>query len=226
MVFSLSVAGEYMRKPFTGLKSAATSVALINQCINHTEAIVKESGLEVLWFDEHLQKGRNFAERYKNAVKSCFERGYERVISIGNDAPELTATAIQSASEKLRQNDLVIGPSADGGIYLLGLNKKAFDEDQFLGFPWQQDSLNQAIVLAAASKGQRVSVLEQLIDLDDLESVTCYVSSYPDSGISKLILKFSAGVAEKVTPLPFYIIVLPKVHVATNPFRGPPVVHI
>lgn len=221
MVFSLSEAGEYQRKPFTGLKNAAASVALIKQCIKHTETVVEKSGLEVLWFDEHLQQGNTFAERYKNAVKSCFDLGYERVISIGNDAPDLTSDMLKLAAEKLLTNDLVIGPSQDGGVYLLGLNKQTFNEEEFVNFPWQEDTLNQAILSSAENQNKQVSTLDQLIDLDDAKSVAAYVSLRPDSAISKLIISFTF-VTEQVTPLPRYFFVLPKVHVATVPFRGPP----
>lgn len=221
MVFSLSVAGEYQRKPFSDFGNTVAAVALINECIRHTQTIAEDSGLEVLWFDENHQRGETFAERYKNAIKSCFEAGYERVISIGNDSPDLTAATIQDAAEKLLTHTIVAGPAEDGGVYLLGLNKQAFKEAEFVNLPWQQDSLYEAILETATNQKQTVASLALLIDLDDVGCVSTYAAKNPSSRISHLLSRFNRIVKE-IIPYLLNIIVLPKVHIVTNPFRGPP----
>jgi hypothetical protein len=225
MVFSLSAAKEYQRKSFTGFGNAAASVALINQCIKHTQTIAETSGLEVLWFDESQQQGHTFAERFKNAISSCFEQGYERVISIGNDSPDLTTDTLSFAAEKLLTNDIVIGPAQDGGVYLFGLNKDVFDADEFATLPWQQNTLQEAILANAAQKEQKITCLSQLIDLDDIESIKTYVCQHPNTKISRLFARFAA-ITNDAAPLLPYTIVLPSVHIAINPFRGPPVAFV
>ncbi|MDP5119965.1 MAG: DUF2064 domain-containing protein [Spirosomaceae bacterium] len=223
MVFSLSVAGEYQRKPHSGFRKTAASVAVINQCIKHTQAIANDSEIELLWFSEEQQRGKTFAERYKNAIKFCFDAGYERVVSIGNDSPDLTADIIREAAEKLLTHNIVAGPAEDGGVYLLGLNKATFDENLFVNLPWQQDSLYTAILETAETQNLSVVSLASLIDLDDVQSVNTYISRNPSSKIGWLLSQFNKIVRQKVA-LPFQVVVLPKVHIATNPFRGPPAI--
>lgn len=221
MVFSLSAERELERKPFTGIKNATDSVALINLCIEHTRKIADASGLDVLWFNEHLQHGATFSERYTNAVQECFDAGYSQLISIGNDSPDLTVGAIRSAVISLESKDLVIGPAEDGGVYLLGITKSAFDVRSFSELPWQQESLFQAISDQAQINGQTVQLIEELIDLDDFETVVAFAKRRPESVIGSFVLSLLvASVSE--TPACFHAFFVPGVDQSVHVLRGPP----
>lgn len=92
----------------------------------------------VAWLgDEFLfipQEGDDLGSRMKNAFNNAFNIGSEKVIIIGTDIPELSIVIIKDAFSALNKNDVVIGPSKDGGYYLLGLNKmhsELFDEIEY-----------------------------------------------------------------------------------------------
>ena len=57
------------------------------------------------------------------AFESIFHEQYDKILVIGTDCYELTAAIIQKAFHALDEYDAVIGPSADGGYYLLGMKK-------------------------------------------------------------------------------------------------------
>lgn len=223
LVFSLSVAEESRRKPFHGLRSTSASVALCSRFIQDTRKLAAGTNLEILWSDERQQQGHSFGERFSNAINSCFENGYERVIAIGNDTPDLTAEMVQTAATKLLDTDLVLGPSADGGIYLLGITKKAFAFNGFVSLPWQQDALYDTLVFNATSQGQEVISLEKLADLDNVDSAKAYIRNQSTSKISKLLISLFIISSQSSAYLP-YIITLTKQRMATNLFRGPPVI--
>jgi len=73
------------------------------------------------------QKGRDIGERMKNAIADALSLGYEKAVLVGTDIPELEAETIDTAFTMLDASDAVIGPTEDGGYYLIGM-KQVLDE--------------------------------------------------------------------------------------------------
>lgn len=80
------------------------------------------------------QVGADLGERLKNAFRLYFRKGYQRVVIIGTDAPTLPVSWIQQAFGVLDKEGLVLGPSTDGGYYLVGLGEEV--GALFEGIPW------------------------------------------------------------------------------------------
>lgn len=74
-------------------------------------------------YDKFLQDGTTQAEKLQNAFSHAFGSGYKRVVIICSDCFELSHSHVVDAFESLRDVDTVLGPSADGGLYLLGMRK-------------------------------------------------------------------------------------------------------
>jgi len=75
-------------------------------------------------FQKEIQEGNDLGERMKNAFKSLFTGGYEKIVIIGTDCPDIDETILKDAFVKLENHDIVIGPATDGGYYLLGMKKE------------------------------------------------------------------------------------------------------
>jgi glycosyltransferase A (GT-A) superfamily protein (DUF2064 family) len=172
-VFSLSAKEEVKRKPLFGAKNRATG-QFFDLLINKTSQLVSTIGADVIWFDENKQQGHDFSSRITQAFSDLFAQGYEKVISIGNDSPDLTIAHIETALQQLEENELVLGPSADGGVYLIGIHKSHFNATVFETFPWQQENLFAELVADAHSHKRAVSFLGLLNDLDTAEDVFAY----------------------------------------------------
>lgn len=72
----------------------------------------------------HVQKGSGLGARMQQAFLETFMSGYQRVAIIGTDHPTLPSALISFAFETLEhQKQIVVGPSDDGGFYLLGMNE-------------------------------------------------------------------------------------------------------
>lgn len=69
------------------------------------------------------QRGDNLGERMMNSLRDVFEMGYEEVLLLGTDIPELVKEDIYRAFDVLEKNDICIGPTLDGGYYLIGMKK-------------------------------------------------------------------------------------------------------
>jgi rSAM/selenodomain-associated transferase 1 len=111
------------------------------------------------------QEGKDLGERMKNAFRDCFGKGYQKCIIIGTDCPEISTKDMQLAFDKLSYKDIIIGPAADGGYYLLGLKKET---------PALFESINwsTAEVLSSTThraEGQNLS-FEKLRTLNDIDT--------------------------------------------------------
>jgi glycosyltransferase A (GT-A) superfamily protein (DUF2064 family) len=129
---------------------------------------VKKTELPYFIYDEELQHGSDFGARFTTAIKSVFAKGFDNIITVGNDTPHLTASTILNTSNKLKEGRTVIGPSLDGGVYLLGFHKNRFEAAIFRALPWQKRNLFEKIAISFAQRG----MLHQLPRLADIDSIS------------------------------------------------------
>jgi len=116
-----------------------------------------------------VQKGESLGERMSNAFKQGFKDGYERIVLIGSDLPDITETQINAGLQKLTTNDVVFGPAEDGGYYLVGFSK--FHDFVFQNKPWSQDNLLTETLEELKENRVTFSTLETLNDIDTFEDL-------------------------------------------------------
>lgn len=106
------------------------------------------------------QRGRTFGERLSNAFADARGLGYAHVVAVPIDVPALGAGQLAAAFEKLSANEVVLGPCADGGVYLVG--SRSDTRALFHGVEWQTDRVFLELL---ANAGEAV-VLGPLLDVD------------------------------------------------------------
>ena len=136
LLFSRTAVEESLSKPLAAAHSKAKK-AIATQLIRHARGIAKGSGLPVFIVSGHRQCGGKFGECFAYAFERFFERGFERVISIGNDCPALTSKDIVEAANRLDTAAYVFGPASDGGAYLVGMRREEYDPTFFRQISWQ-----------------------------------------------------------------------------------------
>jgi rSAM/selenodomain-associated transferase 1 len=119
------------------------------------------------------QPGGTLGDRMRATMASLLAGGARAVILIGSDLPDLTPEAVGLAVQHLSRDprSLVLGPSADGGYYLIGATCVP---DVFDGIEWGSPRVLAQTCAAAADRGLPVHLLEPLRDVDttdDLRSV-------------------------------------------------------
>jgi glycosyltransferase A (GT-A) superfamily protein (DUF2064 family) len=125
------------------------------------------TGFPVFHFDEQRQKGDSFGERLSRAMKSLFDKGIESLVVIGNDSPDLSTSVLRKTVSTLHPGTAVLGPSDDGGVYLIGLHRDQFEYREFLDLPWREPGLFQSMISWIRSGGsQHLVVLNYKMDLD------------------------------------------------------------
>jgi rSAM/selenodomain-associated transferase 1 len=102
--------------------------------------------------------------RLAAGFQEAFAAGCDRVAAIGSDCVEITPGLITRAWAELERCDAVIGPTTDGGYYLLGL--KAPHPDLFARVPWSTAGVFDATVANARELGLSTALLPTLRDVD------------------------------------------------------------
>lgn len=187
--------------------------------ISKTECIAAASGMDVFWVDEKKQHGNSFGARFTNAFQEVFNAGYENVISIGNDCPYLTSDILGKSIQKIRQNDVVLGPASDGGAYLIGLNKSAFNPETFKSLSWQEKSLFRELLEISFQNQQTVECLDQLSDIDSIQEVLELMKFKPEIYL-QFILYCLKSFTKRLFSLP--ILVKCQYNQAYFSLRAPP----
>ena len=98
-----------------------------------------------------------------------FALGYQRAILVGTDMPSLPASYYGQAVSLLSDHDLVLGPSLDGGYYLIGLKRPI--PDLFTGIPWSTDRVFSLTRTKAEALGLNTALLPTCRDVDTIEDL-------------------------------------------------------
>mgnify|MGYP002277113502 CR=1 FL=1 len=115
-------------------------------------------------YDKRLQHGDDLGERMAEAFRQAFDEGYSKPVIIGSDCPGLTPKIIEKAFDGLVTHDVVLGPSRDGGYYLLGMS--SFYGDLFIDIPWSTPFVFDQTVAKIKSLDLSFNTLPVLNDID------------------------------------------------------------
>jgi hypothetical protein len=100
------------------------------------------------------------------AFGECFARGARRVAIVGTDAPDCTRAHVTAAWAALDTHDVAVGPTHDGGYYLLALARPC--PGLFQDIAWSTPDVLRATLARAAAAGLSVARLATLRDVDTL----------------------------------------------------------
>ncbi|CAB1245432.1 conserved hypothetical protein [Clostridiaceae bacterium BL-3] len=106
------------------------------------------------YIDTFPQIGGDLGDKMDNAIDTVLHKGYKKVALIGTDIPEIQPSNIARAFSVLEDKDLCLGPTEDGGYYLIGMKKR-----------------NSQIFSSSINWGKK-SVIEGTIDIANRNNIT------------------------------------------------------
>jgi len=119
---------------------------------------------------QYAQSGSDLGERLTAAYRQLAEAGLETVCFVGADSPTLPRDCILDAFAALHAgSDVVVGPAADGGCYLIGL--RAGHIGVFTGIDWSTARVFAQMSERTAALGLALTVLREWYDVDDAVSL-------------------------------------------------------
>ena len=119
-----------------------------------------------------IQEGKELGDKMRQALQDRFAEGYKRVVIIGSDSPSLPVSYIDQALRCDR--DVVLGPSTDGGYYLIGMQGKVVDI--FDGVTWGTETVLQETCERLLRSEARLELLPVWYDVDSPEDLKFFKS--------------------------------------------------
>ena len=117
------------------------------------------------------QRGADLGERLANGLQ---ELAVDRpaVAAVGSDCPQLGRARVEEAFAALEAGaDVCLGPSEDGGYYLIAVRSPALDARLFSGIAWSTDAVYGQTLAACENLALRVAVLPRERDVDTAEDL-------------------------------------------------------
>ena len=115
------------------------------------------------------QKGKDLGEKMYRAIKKVTDLGYESVILTGADLPMMTVAHLESGFATLESNDIAIGPTSDGGYYLIGMKNPCREVFRIEGYGGA--SVFENTLMAAKNAGLTVGLAQTCDDVDTPEDL-------------------------------------------------------
>jgi hypothetical protein len=127
----------------------------------------------------------NFGDCLLHTIEEIFARGHASAVVLNSDSPTLpTALLVETAAALARPGDrAVLGPSSDGGYYLLGL--KTAHRHMFENIAWSTEQVAKQTLERAREIGlavHRLPVWYDVDDVDGLRRLRTELSDRPDAG--------------------------------------------
>lgn len=123
-----------------------------------------ETAIPTGWMFEPQSDG-DLGDRMRHFFAGRLPNAESKVVVIGADCPQLLAAEIETAYDRLDQNDVVIGPSTDGGYYLLGM--KGDLVEVFDNIDWSTSAVLDQTIQRINQQGKTYALLDARTDVDD-----------------------------------------------------------
>lgn len=144
-------------------RQAALEATAIRR-LYYSEAVERDDAWSDVFFEKYVQRDGDLGDRMRHAFADSFAAGAARAIIIGSDCPDLDGALIGQAFAALERADWVIGPTPDGGYYLLGM--RAFWPEVFQDVAWSTDTVFSTTMDKIRLAGKTVFVLPLRADVD------------------------------------------------------------
>ena len=114
-------------------------------------------------FEIYEQQKGDVGMRMQHAISKALQT-HDQVVLVGSDIPDLSPGIIAKAFTELEQKEVVLGPSEDGGYYLIGMRK--MHASLFQGVTWSTSSVLTETLRKCAEEELSVSLVDTLNDID------------------------------------------------------------
>ena len=105
----------------------------------------------------------DLGQRMRSALFDALRKGNKRVVLLGTDIPGVSTEILKEAFGALLKHDIVLGPSTDGGYWLMGLKQPT---DLFQDIGWGTGKVLEQTLARIRGKGLKVRLLKPLPDMD------------------------------------------------------------
>ena len=142
------------------------------------------------------QEGADLGERMHRALCRVLALGYRACLLTGSDLPLLTPGHLERAFQALEGADAVLGPTPDGGYYLVGLRRPS--PALFTGQHYGHGTVYENTLSAARAAALRVAAAPVCSDVDTPEDLAALCARL--AGARGHTARLLAGWKERLSP--------------------------
>jgi rSAM/selenodomain-associated transferase 1 len=133
-------------------------------------------------FPGSRQQGADLGERLVDGLAKAAEE-HDLVAAIGSDHPELALSHIHTGFDKLAQGaEVVLGPTTDGGYYLVGVTRQSLSQEVFAGIDWSTERVLTSTLERCRDLGLSVELLPMGADVDTPDDLDRLASRLTEGG--------------------------------------------
>jgi uncharacterized protein len=136
------------------------------------------------------QRGNNIGERMQGAFIDILAKGFERCVLIGSDSPDIPAALVNDAFNKLDSADIILGPSSDGGYYLIGCKRQSVFPSIFDGINWSTSEVFTETIKRITEAGLKFALLQQWSDIDEFDDLKIFYQRNINRSVTSQVMKF------------------------------------
>jgi uncharacterized protein len=140
------------------------------------------------------QSEGDLGDKMYNAFYEVFREGAEKAVLIGSDIPHIEKSLIMDFFDRLVDFPAVIGPSVDGGYYLIGFRKDSLTKSLFEGIRWGTDKVFEETQQRMENSGITFFIGEKLRDIDTIEDLRIVL----ENEVCRALLPRVCATAKKV----------------------------
>ena len=123
------------------------------------------AGFDAYSYVKEVQSNGDLGHKMLDAFQRMLAK-YDAAIVIGSDCPYISSVHIDEAYQALVTNDLVLGPTTDGGYYLIGLKKPI--PELFVNINWSTETVFEETIAVASQLDLNYHLLPELTDIDTI----------------------------------------------------------
>ena len=207
--------GNSSSKSFS-LKKKKT-IAVQKLLFNKTLLEIRKTKISFL-ISDGINKEASFAEKIDSAINEAFLRGFKKIILVGDDTPQLSANQLLKAALRLENNKLSVGPSTDGGAYLISFTQHHFKEGVLKDLAWQTDQFYENLLLNISHQKLAFTRLSEFSDLDTESDIQQFLKLKPFLKFTQVL--YSLCIYQKIQTI--YTFLIESGHKIAFQDRGPP----
>jgi rSAM/selenodomain-associated transferase 1 len=166
------------------------------------DALEKFEGWLGTRYEYAPQIGGDLGERLTNGFTRIFAENVGKAIALASDVPDVSEEVLHEACAAFDESDAVIGPSPDGGYYLIGFQRATFYPDAFKQMAWGGNTVFHETRERLQNVKRKVHVLPLWRDIDTLDDLHAFVTNrnrqtYHASNTIRYLLRHKEIFSEK-----------------------------
>lgn len=145
-----------------------------------------------------VQSSGDLGARMRAFFDAQIANGSRHTVLLGSDSPNVPLSYVQRAFAGLHAAQIALGPSSDGGYYLVGAARST--PQIFEGMPWSSDRLYRATMEELVRRGDRYVEVPKWYDVDDIDDLRRLLADVDESEPADGDLARLAGEIRRIAP--------------------------